>query len=208
MKIRRLISFLLLAGFLALPTQGFGDASLHGIRNKKCQPDEQEAKTAIFELLRTVKELCPMGNVASQAEGWTCRRGDCPKGKIRCNTQYRCGSSETQQLSNQAQAPAQMAQPKAEPQFQAQPQFQPKGRGPTPGKREFMDNGVTYIEETSVDAKGILSTSTYPKGEANNQQPNPAPGANVQPPPVQPTQPAEVIQPEGSPGDNSVIMSP
>lgn len=194
MQIRRPIVFLLLAGFLALSTHGFGDDSLHGVRNKKCQPDEQEAKTAIFELLRTVKELCPMGSIATQADGWTCRKGDCPKGKIRCNTQYRCGNGDIPQMP--AQAPAQMpAQQMAQPKPQPQAQPQPQPAAAAPGKREFTENGVSYIEETTVDAKGIATTSTYPKGEIekNNQ-----PELVVPAPP-----PAEAGSPNGA-----VLMSP
>lgn len=190
MKVRRLLGFILVTGLLAFSVDGFGDESLHGIRNKKCHPGEQEAKTAIFELLRTVKELCPMGSTANQADGWTCRRGDCPKGKIRCNTQYRCGNGDIPQIA--APTSGQMIPPKSQqPPFQAQqpqPQVQPKPApapqsAPPPAaastsssKREFTENGVTFIEETTVDAKGIATTATYPKGEAEvpaNPQANP-----------------------------------
>jgi len=119
-------------------------ATLHGVRNEKCAADELAARTQIVNRLRTDAKLCDAGTSANQWGGWSCHAGrDCPKGKFRCNTQYECGPMSPP--SPVALAPS------------------PLPSSETVTKREFVKDGVTYIEETTTDGKGMSSKMSYPK---------------------------------------------
>lgn len=113
---RLLLSFSLVVAFANPPSFGADDTdALHGIRNKKCATSEEGAKFQVFEQLRQGKDLCAKGIHASQAEGWTCRKGgDCKKKLYRCNTQYRC-AMEQQAATTTEISPAPMSPQYPEP---------------------------------------------------------------------------------------------
>jgi hypothetical protein len=140
---------------LALSVTAFAESeTYHGIRNAKCAENEDAAKSLVFEQLKNGTKLCGEGT-PGQSGGWSCHHGvDCPKGKVRCNTQYACAHG-TVPPPDTSPAPSPLASsPAPRPSFAAQPaaRIAPTLPPPTPTPYPINTPTAAPPAPTSVGA--------------------------------------------------------